>query len=166
MSKVFRQINSAINVNQPNITYLEKAVKAYEFSLPRMTGGRHFDLSSTSGRVSLLCFWSNASPLSDSAVFHLDKWYRESNFGNFNVVAINCDMFRPAPVFENAKMTGITMLWDQEGYVQEFYNIETFPSTVLIDKKGLIRDEKAGGPINDWARLSRRITELTGEFHD
>lgn len=165
MRKLFREINSSLNVNQPNITYLETPVKAYNFSLPRIYGGHQFELASNAGRVTLLCFWASTSPLSDSAVYHLDKWYRECGVANFNVVAINCDMFRPAPSFENANMTGITMLWDQEGYTQEFYEIDTFPSTILIDKNGLVRDQKAGGPINDWARLGQRVKALTGEFY-
>ena len=51
----------------------------------------------------------------------------------------------------------------QEGHVKELYNINYLPSTVLVDKKGMIRDEKSGGPINDWSRLTRRISALNDE---
>ncbi len=58
------------------------------------------------------------------------------------------------------------MLWDESGDIRELYKIKQLPSTISIDKQGMIRDEKAGGPIEDWDRLANRIDTLNDEKSD
>jgi len=163
MLNTYRELNSIKEVNQPSIRLLEPAVTAFRFSLPRLYSDSHYELQKDCKQVSLLCFWSTEREQSKHAVIHLDKWYRNSNIGNFNVIAINCDPFKPRATFNSQDLTGITMLWDQEGLTKEIYKVQKLPSTFLIDKQGMIRDEKVGGPLNDWARLRQRIEALTKE---
>ena len=163
MIRNFREVNSIKEANRPAIRLLEPAMTAFPFCLPRIFGNAHFDFFHKSEKVTLLCFWSTEVEKSLLAVNHLDNWYRESEIGNFEVIAINCDQFKPDSIFNSARPSGIKMLWDQDGLTKNMYKINHFPTTVLIDKFGKIRDEKTGGPLNDWARLNLRVASLAAE---
>lgn len=163
MLNTYREVNSIKEVNRPSIRFLEPAKTAFRFSLPRLYSDNHYELMQDRKQVSLICFWSTEEEQSKHAVVHLDRWYRDCLIGNFSVIAVNCDPFKPRATFNSQNLTGITMLWDQEGLTREIYQVHRLPTTFIVDKQGLIRDEKVGGPLNDWARLRQRIESLTKE---
>lgn len=163
MIQSYREVNSIKEINRPAIRLLEPALPAFHFTLPRLYSETHFELIKDYRKVTLVCFWSTENEQSKNAVYHLDQWYRNSGIGNFNVIAINCDPFKPRATFNSENLTGITMLWDQEATTHAIYQVKQFPTTFVIDKQGMIRDEKVGGPINDWARLKQKIHALTLE---
>jgi len=160
MKSKFREVDSSILFNQPNIRFYEKTIPAQDFSLPYLNQNKTLRLSERLSRIVLLCFWKEALVNSETAICLLDSFQQKDHFGDIDVIAINCDEFKPDFINFYDKLTKIDLLWDDKSQVAQMYKINQYPSTTIIDQQGLIVDEKTGGPLNDWARLTRKLQDL------
>lgn len=162
-NKIYRQIGAIATFGKPTIRYFEEAIKAPNFTVPRVNGNGVFSLREAFYGTTLICFWKAKNYMSQAAILHLDKWYRENDFGRFNVLAINCDDFKPEFSLYAEQAMDIVELWDKNEEARTLYAIEHFPSAVLIDPNGMVRDEMRGGPVNDWSRLYQRVVGIVDE---
>jgi peroxiredoxin len=54
----------------------------------------------------------------------------------------------------------LTSLWDENKQVVAAYNIETMPSSILIDQEGWIRAIHSGFRVEDFPRYKQEVEKL------
>ena len=109
--------------------------------------GKEINLSDYRGKVVLLDFWASwCVPCREEFPF-LVKFYQEHQKGDFIVLAVNIDdkeenmrsflaKYYSTPVFP--------VIFDAEKSIPPLYELESMPTSIFIDKKGIIRYAHTG----------------------
>jgi thiol-disulfide isomerase/thioredoxin len=120
---------------------------APEFDLERIDGGR-LVLSELRGKAVLVDFWDTWCPPCREAMPHLQE-LSVAYDGKVEVVGVALGREGKAAVAKFVKARGLTfpvVLENAEFQtVQDFGNIQSIPTTILIDEKGVIRKVWEGG---------------------
>jgi thiol-disulfide isomerase/thioredoxin len=120
---------------------------APEFDLERIDGGR-LVLSELRGKAVLVDFWDTWCPPCREAMPHLQA-LSVAYDGEVEVVGVALGREGKAAVVKFVRDRGLTfpVVLENEEFrtVQEFGNIQSIPTTVLIDKQGVIRKVWEGG---------------------
>jgi len=104
--------------------------------------GKDINLSAYQGKVVLLDFWASwCIPCRDEFPF-LIKFYRENQKEEFIILAVNIDdnienMHKF--VDKNFANHVFPIIYDGEKEIPPLYELESMPTTVFIDKNGIIR---------------------------
>lgn len=140
----------------------EKDSKALDFTGKTSTG-QLVKLSDYRGKVVLLDFWASwCGPCKKEFPF-LVQLHRKLQDKNFVVLAINLDTDavkmqdflskqKPGPAFP--------ILVDPGGKLPVLYDVEGMPTTVLIDKKGIVRYRHLGFTAKDKKKLVQEVIDL------
>lgn len=134
--------------------------KATNFTLKKFNG-TNLTLSNLRGKVVLLDFWASwCAPCREELPFLdiLNKTYGNSNF---EVVAVNIDN-KPEKAYDFLKKYSVklTPVWDQEKQVVGAYDVETMPTTFIIDKEGWIRFVHSGFKAEQFSEYKKQIEYL------
>lgn len=137
--------------------------KSIDFTLKNFQG-KNVSLSHYKGKVVLLDFWASwcvpckvELPLLNS----LQKKYGESGL---IVIAINIDnKAKNAIDFLDQHNIKLTCTWDKEKKVVSAYDVETMPTSILIDKKSKIRFIHTGFEKDDIKKYVKEINTLLKE---
>lgn len=136
---------------------------APDFTLQSSTG-ENVRLAEQRGQVVMLNFWASwcapclkEMPLLDE----MSKRYSSAGFVLFgvNVEEDNTDAKKLL------KKLGVTfpILFDTESKASSLYNVDSMPTTVMIDKKGVIRYVNRGYKPGDENKYRDQIRELIKE---
>jgi thiol-disulfide isomerase/thioredoxin len=106
----------------------------------RDVGGRPFDRSDFSGKVSLVNFWATWCPPCIEEIPSLNRLRRKFAGRPFELISINYAQDRDTVLeFLQRVPVEFPVLLDAEGDYAKSWNVISFPSTFVIDKSGRIR---------------------------
>jgi peroxiredoxin len=145
----------------------EVSAPAPAFSLPRLQAEGTVTLQEQRGRVVLLDFWASWCGPCRESLPQYQKLYDEFPRADFEVVAVSLDEdIEEALDFLKQYPLRYLVLHDPEGGVATAYALKGMPSSYLIDRKGVLRDQHVGFQMKDLAPLRAKIAELIAEKAD
>ncbi len=121
---------------------------APDFALPAATGS-NVRLSEYRGQPVVIAFWSSRCSNCAAQLTALDRYYGTYRSSGLVVLAVSVedDSLR-ALNYARAHAASFPLLLDQSKNVSRAYGIERLPTTVLIDRSGIVRylhsDDRAG----------------------
>ena len=117
-------------------------------------------LSDFRGKVVFLNFWGTWCPPCRREMPQMEEMYRDYRNFDFVILAIEVNQREGIdavrPFIESYELT-FPILLDQ-GRTGDLYKIRAFPTTLIIDPEGIIRERIQGAPY-DWSSVRWR-TEL------
>ena len=112
---------------------------APDFALPAF-GGDNVRLSEDLGQPVIVSFWSSRCSECAAQLARLDRLYDTYRSSGLMVLAVSVDSdMARAQRYAQEHPTHFPMLLDQAEAVGRAYAIDRLPSTVLIDRSGVIR---------------------------
>ena len=144
---------AALNANAP----------APDFTL-RSLDGVNLRLAEQRGRVVMVNFWATWCGPCKQEMPHLSRLYEKYRASGFTLLGVNVD--------EDAKQAAATagrlgvkfpVLFDGSKSVSRLYDLQSMPSTVLIDRDGRVRDLHRGYRDGLEESYEKQIRELVKE---
>lgn len=136
---------------------------APDFTL-RSVGGANLRLKEQRGQVVLLNFWATWCGPCREEMPHLNRLYEKYKASGFLLLGINVDDdVRNAEGTSNRLGLRFPVLLDTGKTVSRLYNLDTMPSTVLIDRDGRVRYVHLGYRGGYEETYDRQIRELLRE---
>jgi peroxiredoxin len=115
------------------------AQRAPDFALPAAVGD-NVRLSEFRGQPVVLTFWSSRCSTCAAQLAALDRYYATYRSSGLVVLAVSVeDDPQRAMQYARAHPTSYPLLLDQAKAVGRAYEIERLPTTVLIDRSGVVR---------------------------
>ncbi len=143
------------------VAALEVGDAAPVFRAPALEGHEALSLSDYRGKVVYLDFWASWCAPCATALPVLDSFRDEFSADEFQVLAINVDS-EPANArrFLTRRPVGYPSVTDPDGRLPAQFEIETMPTSFLIDRKGVIRLVHRGFKKSDVDSLRAEIRKL------
>jgi len=115
------------------------------------TEGRQVKLSDLRGKVVLLNLWATWCPPCKEEMPSMERLHTAMVGQDFIMLAVNVEENAQTvvPKFLEETPYSFSILYDDEGVVQDLYGVSKFPESFIINKDGTIA-EKVVGPL-DWA---------------
>jgi thiol-disulfide isomerase/thioredoxin len=136
---------------------------ATEFSLSSLTG-KPVALSQFKGNVVLVNFWATWCGPCQQEMPLLDQMYKKYKPAGFTLIGVNVDKEVPAVKELLArKPVSFPVLLDPENSVSKAYRVADMPSSVIIDRKGIVRFVHRGYRPGDENEYQDRIRQLIRE---
>ena len=136
---------------------------ATEFSLTSLTG-QPVALSQFKGNVVLVNFWATWCGPCQQEMPLLDQMYKKYKPAGFTLLGVNVDKEVPAVKELLArKPVSFPVLLDPENAVSRAYKVADMPSSVIIDRKGIVRYIHRGYRPGDENEYQDRIRQLIRE---
>ena len=131
--------------------------------------GKDVKLSDYQGKVVLLDFWASwCAPCLKEMPF-LVEFYEQNQDAEFMVIAINIDdKAANMNKFLQKLKTGVpfSVIHDAQKVIPPLYNPEAMPTTVFIDKKGIIRYRHTGFKDSYKEEFAQELATLLAEAGD
>ena len=128
--------------------------------------GEKINLSDYNGKIILLDFWASwCKPCKEEFPFLIELFEQNSN-NNFIVLAVNIDTdIENLKKFVNNlnKDVSFKIIFDPDSKIPAIYNIDSMPSVIVIDKKGVIRYIHIGFINSDKEKYKKEIETLLNE---
>ena len=126
--------------------------------------GKEISLSSFHGRTVLVNLWATWCGPCRVEMPHLARLYEKYRGSGFTVLAVNIDE-DPHKAANLASQLGMRfpVLLDTEKKVSRLYDLNTMPSTVLIDREGRVRYVHRGYRDGYEDTYDKQIRELLRE---
>lgn len=128
------------------------------------TEGRPAAVERYAGRVLLVNFWASWCPPCIREMPSLERLAQDMDGHPFRLVMVNVD--EPVGVvlrFQRLEQNGIVSLRDPDGAVARSLDITIFPTSLLIDASGIIRERLAGEIAWDSPVAAARLESLLSE---
>lgn len=134
--------------------------KAINFTLTNFEG-KETTLSDLKGNVVILDFWASwCKPCREELPF-LDLLRKQYGRAGLKVVAVNIDnKAQNALEFMKAYDIELDALWDRKKEVVAAYDVQTMPTTFVIDQNGRIRFINAGFEAEKFQEYKRQVQKL------
>lgn len=124
----------------------------------------NFSLQEYHGQVVMLNFWASWCGPCGQQMSHLEVLYNRYKKLGFVVLAISVDEDpRQADEFMSGLEVVIPYLYDPDGSVSELYQVETMPTTILIDRHGQQRFMDEGYQAGSEEIYNREIKKLIAD---
>ncbi|MCP4443604.1 MAG: TlpA family protein disulfide reductase [Aureispira sp.] len=132
--------------------YLDRKAKKYKGKAAKditvtTLDGKTLQLSKLKGKVVLLSFWFMACKPCITEIPSLTELQSKYGEKDFVLLAISTDQEDRLRSFVEGKALKYSVIADGKTHADR-YDVSTFPSNFLIDKKGIIREVFIGG--SDW----------------
>jgi peroxiredoxin len=136
--------------NLPSTTAVVAGDMAPNFQL-KDTNGNTVTLSELRGRVVMVNFWATWCPPCIEEMPSMERLYQLMAGEDFVMLAINTEKDGRSAVsaFLKKKSYNFTILYDDQGAVQQQYGVYKFPESFIVGKDGSVV-EKIIGPL-DWS---------------
>ena len=122
----------------------EEGKPAPDFTLKSLDG-RNVKLNELRGTVVLVNFWASWCGPCRTEMPLLNDLYREYRDYGFTVVGINLDEERSQAMKLLDKVpVSFPVLFDPDNGTSETYTVDAMPTTVLIDRNGVVRHHHRG----------------------
>lgn len=170
MYKLTRQLGRAIvclmligYVGATSASTVAVSSPAPDFTLKSLDG-TNLRLEEYRGQVVLLNFWASWCGPCRQEMPVLDKIHQRYEDTGFAVLGVNVEG-EAAPAQEIVDKTDITfpVLIDAGQSVSELYELEAMPSTVVIDRDGMVRYVHRGYKPGDEAKYVEIVKQLIRE---
>ena len=138
--------------------------KAPDFKLAAR-GGSQINLSQYKGQVVMINFWATWCGPCRQEMPLLETIYKKYNKMGFVLLGVNVEPDSKAAEDWLAKQPPVTfpILFDTESKVTELYNVNSMPSTVIVDKQGNVRLLHRGYKAGDENEYLDQIRTLIKE---
>ncbi len=136
---------------------------APDFTLKSLQG-ENLRLNEYRGRVVLLNFWASWCGPCRQEMPLLDRIHKRYQDAGFAVLSVNVEG-DPIPARALAQETGVSfpVLIDSGQKISELYELEAMPSSVLIDRDGVVRYIHRGYQPGDEAQYLKVVKQLIKE---
>ena len=133
--------------------------KAPDFELKNYDG-KAVKLSDFKGKPIVLDFFASWCPYCNNEMPRLQKIINEKH-PNVKIIAIDAALEDSQTIEKWAKEKGFDfpLLVDESGKIKALYSIRGHPTTLYIDKDGIIRDKRYGSGTNDF--IEQNIKKIT-----
>ncbi len=132
---------------------------APDFQLQSLDG-QTISLSDLRGKPVLINFWASWCPPCREEMPYLQEIYEEWTDKGLVVLAINIgESSSTAEEFIQSYNLSFTVLLDTEQDIAQRYNITGIPTTLFIDKDGIIQD-KVIGAFQSTAQIENRLSKI------
>lgn len=112
---------------------------APDFALPAASGP-NVRLTESGGQPVVLVFWSSRCGACAQQLTRMDRLYATYRSAGLIVLGVSVDDdAQRAQQYAHDHKTGFPMLLDETKSVSRAYDIDRLPSTVLIDRSGVVR---------------------------
>jgi len=134
---------------------------APDFELPTLTGDRTVKLSGFAGKVVFVDFWASWCEPCKKELPALQKMHDALGAAGLVVLAISLDEEpSEARLFTTRHKLTLPLLSDVKGKVADRYKLAKMPTSVVIDKAGVIRFVNAGFDPGDEKELEAQVRKL------
>lgn len=145
-------VNSTAKGEKEFQEYLERKVQKYKGKSAKditieTLDGKTYQLSKLKGKVVLLSFWFMACKPCITEMPSLTELQTKYADKDFVLLAISTDQAEKLKPFVEKKALAYPIAANGKVHADR-YEVSTFPSNFLIDKKGIIREVFIGG--SDW----------------
>lgn len=127
--------------------------------------GSTISLNDLRGQPVLLNFWATWCPPCRSEMPHIQELYEDPEWQARDLVILAVDIQESeatAREFMTSNGYSFTVLLDTKGEVARSYNVRGIPTTVIIDKDGIIRNERVGA-FTSKAQIEQFISNSIAE---
>ena len=132
---------------------------APDFQLQSLDG-QTISLSDLRGKPVLINFWASWCPPCREEMPYLQEIYEEWTDKGLVVLAINIgESSSTAEEFIQSYNLSFTVLLDTEQDIAQRYNITGIPTTLFVDKDGIIQD-KVIGAFQSTAQIENRLSKI------
>ncbi|WP_042348687.1 peroxiredoxin family protein [Bacillus massiliigorillae] len=149
-------VNAMEEKKEPNLPGLEVGEKAPNFTLENLKGEK-VSLSDYKGQTVIVNFWATWCPPCRKEMPDLEKLYQQNN-SNVEILAVNTDTNNDVASFVKSMNLTFPILLDHQADVSGQYDIISFPTTYIIDKKGVIVKKQIGEL--SFERLNEMMSEI------
>jgi peroxiredoxin len=136
--------------------------KAPDFSMSDLNGNT-VKLADFKGKVLLIDFWASWCLPCKKSMPHIIDLYNKRTDSSFTVIAVNVDEDR-SKINDFAKSINaefpFPVIFDKESKLPDLYHIEGMPTTIIIDKEGIIRFKETGFTDEIKEKMDSKIKEL------
>jgi peroxiredoxin len=163
LSRALLGLALAASVSAAGAAPLAPSTTAPDFTL-RTLDGQNLRLGEQRGRVVLVNFWATWCGPCKQEMPHLSRLYEKYRASGFTLLGVNVD--------EDAKQAATTagklgvkfpVLFDGTKSVSKLYDLQSMPSTVLIDRDGRVRYLHRGYRDGLEESYEKQIRELVKE---
>lgn len=136
--------------------------KAPEFSANDLSGNT-IKLTELRGKVILVDFWASWCVPCRKSMPHIIELYNNRSDSSFTVIAVNADEERSKiDDFANSINAEFPfpVIFDKDSKLPPLYNVEGMPTTIIIDKEGMIRFKETGFTNDIKEKMDSKIKEL------
>lgn len=128
---------------------------APDFALPAVVGS-NVRLSEYRGQAVIISFWSSRCGVCARQLALLDRLYNTYRSAGLVVLAVSVDD-EPmhAEQYARAHAAGFPLLLDTSKAVSRAYAIDRLPSTVLIDRSGIVRHRHDDDRVDDGSYVAQ-----------
>jgi thiol-disulfide isomerase/thioredoxin len=136
----------------------------FELVAPDLAGREH-DIGAEQGKVRVVEFWASWCEPCRDAMPHLAELVADLGARGLSVYAVSFDEDRDQVSAFLERMAGAPpVLWDKGGdRWSARYEVTRLPTTVLVDRKGVVRAVQAGWTPAKARETRREVERLLGE---
>jgi thiol-disulfide isomerase/thioredoxin len=147
----------------PPAVAIEEGRPAPAFELPALSGDGTLSLSDYQGKVVYLDFWASWCAPCVSAMPFLEELRSEFPSARFQVLAVNLDK-DPKKGQKFMRKFGVKYpsASDPKGRLPKSFDLQTMPTSYLIDGKGVVRYVHKGFRGKDEEAIRAEIAKLVG----
>lgn len=144
MKKTLTMMMAALALMFASNAFAAEGEPAADFTLKTLDGS-NLKLSEQRGTVILLNFWASWCGPCRTEMPLLDDLYQEYRDYGFTVLGVNLDENRDQAdrLLDKIPVT-FPVLFDPQNTTSETYAVDAMPTTVLIDRNGVIRHHHRG----------------------
>lgn len=135
---------------------------APDFNLVSLNGNQ-VQLSDYRGQSVMINFWASWCPPCRAEMPTFQKIYQEYAPQGFTILAVNSqESASTAASFAQPLALTFPVLLDENGAISNRYRADSLPTTIFVNKDGVIREVMYGGPISE-AVLRIQIEKMLKE---
>ncbi len=153
--------------NSPEYNMGSKPIKGFhapDFTLQSIKGDR-LHLNDLRGNVIVLNFWASWCPPCRIEMATFQKLFQQYQSQKVMILTINVtnqDSMNALQTFIDKYNLTLPILLDRDGKVSQIYQIQSLPTTFIINPNGVITDIIYGGPVSETL-LKIRIQQALGQ---
>jgi peroxiredoxin len=139
--------------------------KAPDFNAKDMDG-KTIHLSDLKGKVVLIDFWASWCVPCKKSMPHLIELYNAYKDTSFTAIGVNVDTEKDkVKQFEEEINDNIPfpVIFDKDSEIPPLYEVEGMPTTVVVNKQGIIKYKEVGYTNELKEKLDKIIKDLTSQ---